>query len=194
MNRREFAGHLATGGLAVAVLGGGLSLEGCSVWTEIEQWVPVGIAAFESVVVLVAPLAAPGINALAETVKAGFASLAAAVDSYISAPAAQKATFLAKVQLIFEDISQNLQAFLNAVNVGTSNPIIKIVLGLVNIILSTIAGFVNRITPASSIKTTSLKMGGQVIVVTPKLRNKNQFKKDFNAECIADGHPEAQIQ
>jgi hypothetical protein len=190
ISRREF-GRLAGAVTLVLASAASIELSGCNVWTDIETWVPVGIAAFESVVTLVAPLASPAVTAIAETVKAGFAALAAAVNQYISAPASQKTTFLAKVQLIFEDIATNLQGFLNAVNVGTSNPIIKIVLGLVNIILSTIAGFVSQIGPATASRV--LRLAGQSTTVTPVNRTKKSFKRDFNAACVAAGHPEAEI-
>src|SRR6516164_10342155 len=113
MNRRELLGA----GVLVLASGVTLSLEGCDVWSEIEQWVPTGIAAFEQIVTLVAPVAAPGIDAIAEAVKAAFSVLAAAVDQYRNAPADQKATLLQKVILAFNLVSTNLQQFLNAINV-----------------------------------------------------------------------------
>lgn len=193
MNRREFGRIAGIGVLAATVGGSTIALDGCNVWTEIEQWLPTGIAAFESVVVLVAPLAAPGIDAIAEAVKAAFAVLSAAVDQYRNAPADQKATFLQKVTLAFELVSSNLQQFLSAINVASTNPIIAIVLGLVKIILSTIMGFVNRIAPSSSTASRSMKMGGQSITVTPVLRSRAKFKADFNSELVAAGHPELQV-
>lgn len=193
MTRRSFGQASTLAFLAFGFLGSLFTMVGCNVWTEIEQWVPVGITAFESVITLVAPMASPGLNAIAETVKAGFAALAAAVDQYIAAPAADKATLLQKVQLIFEDVSTNLQNFLNAVNIPGANPIVKVVLGLVNIILSTIAGFVNRIGAPAAIASRRLTLAGQSVVVSPVFRTKKSFKHDFNVVCIDNGHPEAQI-
>ena len=107
MNRRQFVGSLSAGAAALAI-GSSLELEGCnaaSVWKDIETWLPAGISSFEAIVTLVAPLAAPGIDAIAETVKAAFAVLSGAVDSYINAPAADKATWLQRVELAFNDVT-----------------------------------------------------------------------------------------
>jgi len=189
MNRRELLGA----GVLVLASGVTLSLEGCDVWSEIEQWVPTGIAAFEQIVILVAPVAAPGIDAIAEAVKAAFSVLAAAVDQYRNAPADQKATLLQKVILAFNLVSTNLQQFLNAINVPGSSPIVKIVLGLVNIILSTIMGFVNRIQPTPATAAVRLTLSGQSVNVTPVVRSRAKFKSDWNAACVQAGHPEMQV-
>jgi hypothetical protein len=193
ISRREFAGTLAAGALAGTAGVSGFLVGGCngSIWGEIQTWVPVGISAFEQVLTLIAPLAAPGIDAIAELVKAGFSVLAGAISQYINAPAADKATFLQKVQLAFKDVSDNLQAFLNAVNVSGSNPIIKVVLGLVSIILSTIASFMAQIGPTPA--PIALTLGGTRMDVTPVKRTVKQFKQDFNNALVDAGHPELRI-
>jgi len=193
--RRQFFSHLAQGAGVLALAGTGMELGGCSlgsVWAQIQAWVPAGIAAFESVVTLVAPLAAPGIDTIATTVQAGFAALAAAVNQYLNAPAASKATLEQKVLLIFSQLQGDLQAFLSAVNVAGTNPIVKIVLGLISIIVSTITGFLGQIgTPP--VTPASLTLGGSTIAITPASRNRAQFVKDFNAACVAAGHLELEI-
>jgi len=191
MNRRKFVGALASGAAAVAL---GTSMEGCtlgSVWAEIQAWVPAGVAAFESIVTLVVPLAAPGINTIATTVEAGFAALAAAVNQYLNAPAASKATLEQKVLLIFSQLQGDLQAFLSAVNVDGTNPIVKIVLGLISIIVSTITGFLGQIgTPPPA---ATMRMAGVSLNITPSARNRAKFVKDFNTACVAAGHSELAI-
>jgi phage-related protein len=199
MNRREFVGHLTVGPAALALCSGFIaatiaSLEGCnagSVWTQIQTWVPVGISAFEQILILVAPLAAPGIDVIAEAVKAGFSVLAGAISQYINAPAADKVTLLQKVQLAFQDVSQNLQAFLTAINVAGTNPIVKVVLGLVSIILSTIASFMSQIGPTPA--PVALRAAGTQVDVVPVKRSLKQFKADFNAALVAAGHPELRV-
>lgn len=188
MNRRQFVGNLTAGAAALAI-GSSLTLGGCSaagVWNDIKTWLPTGIASFEAIMMLVAPLAAPGIDAIAEMVKAAFAVLSAAVDQYIAAPAAEKQGWLAKVQLAFTDVTQNIQQFLTAVG-ASANPVVKLVLALATIILSTISAFLGKIGPTPA--TFSL----QGAVVPPVLRNRKSFVSDFNAACIDGGHPEMVI-
>jgi len=186
MNRRKFVGAL-TG--AAILAGTTITLEGCNVWADIQAWVPAGIAAFESVVTLVAPMAAPALNTIATTVEAGFSALAAAVNQYINAPAASKATFKQKVLLIFSQLQGDLQAFLAAVNIEQTNPIVKIVLGLVEIIVSTITGFLEQIgTPVAA---PTMKLGGASLTISPVQRNRKQFVAAFNAACA--GHQELWI-
>lgn len=189
MNRRKFVGSLASGAAAIALAGGSLELAGCNVWAEIQAWVPAGVAAFESVVTLVAPLAAPAINTLATTVEAGFSALAAAVNQYINAPAASKATFKDKVLLIFSQLQGDLQAFLSAVNIDAANPILKIVLGLVDIIVSTITGFLTQI--GAPVPAPTMKLASVSITISPVKRDRKQFVKAFNAACV--GHQELWI-
>jgi hypothetical protein len=194
MNRRQFAGHLAKGSLAVAVLGGTLSLEACpgakTVWDDIKTWLPTGIASFEAIMALVVPLAAPGINAIAEIVKAAFATLSAAVDQYMNAPADQKATWLGRVETAFKDVTDNIQAFLTALG-QSSNPIVKLVLVIATIILSTISAFLGKIGPTPV--AFKLKLGQEEVLVVPVLRDRKKFVADFNAACVSGGHAELQI-
>lgn len=191
MNRREFVGSL-TGGAALLVMSGGamLTLEGCNVWTDIKTWVPIGISAFESIVSLVTPLAAPGIDAIAQLVEAGFASLAGAVDDYINAPASQKTTFAEKVKLILTDIGNNIQGFLSAIG-ESNNPIVKVVAELISVILNTIAGFASDIPGlgATAFRPT-FHVGARTIQVTAVKETRKSFIKTFNAACLANGHPE----
>lgn len=188
--RRGFIKLVGFGTVALTTVG----LESCNIggiWSQIQVWVPVGIAAFEQVLALVAPLAAPGIDAIAELVKAGFAALASAVNQYINAPAADKITLKAKVLLIFSQLSGDIQSFLNAVKVEGTNPIVKVILGLVGIILSTISGFISQIGPTPA--PASLRLGGASVQVVPVKRSLKQFKSDFNAALVDAGHPELQI-
>jgi hypothetical protein len=189
ITRREFAKLTGVGSLALAGTGA-LALEGCDVWNEIQAWVPAAISAFEQIVTLVAPLSSPAIVAIAQTVEAGFSALAAAVNQYINAPAASKATFADKVRLIFSQLTGDIQAFLSAIN-ESANPVVKLALALVSIIVSTIMGFMSRI--GTSVASPSLKVGAVVVSVTPAQRNRKQFVSAFNSACTAGGHPELQI-
>ena len=192
MNRRQFVGNLTAGAAALAI-GSSFTLVGCNaagVWKDIETWLPAGISSFEAIVTLVAPLAAPGIDAIAETVKAAFAVLSGAVDQYINSPAADKATWLLKVETAFNDVTQNIQNFLTAIG-QTGNPIVKLALALAQIILSTISSFIGQIGPTPAPAT--LRVGEQTVTVVPVSRNRKTFVSDFNSACIQAGHPELEI-
>ena len=192
--RRQF---ISTGGaiLASATTVPVFAMFTCNstdVWHSIEIWVPTGIAAFEQILNLVAPLQAPGIDAIAELVKAGFASLSAAVDQYINAPAASKATLAQKIILIFNDITANIQSFINALG-ASANPIVKIAVALITIIVSTIEGFLSQIMPNPPAPA-SFKVGRESVVITPVHRDRKGFVADFNEVARANGHPELAIR
>lgn len=190
LSRREFGQMAGSAGIAAFTLSA-IELEGCNaanVWNDIKTWLPTGIASFEAIVALF-----PGAAALipiAETVKAAFAVLSAAVDQYINAPPADKITWLQKVELAFTDVTQNIQAFLTAIG-QTGSPAVKLALAIANIILSTIAAFIGKIGPTPAPAT--LRAAGQSVTVSPVYRNRKQFVTDFNAACIAEGHPELEI-
>ena len=193
LTRREFAA-IAVGELIGAAGIAGFVVGGCNaagVWSEIETWLPKGIASFEAIVTLVDPIASPTIVAAAELVRAGFAVLSAAVDQYIAAPAADKATFLGKVQTAFTAVTQNINQFLAAIG-QSAKPIVKLAVALATIILSTIEGFMQQIGPAPVPAT--LRVGAETVTVAPVQRNKKTFIADFNAACVAGGHPELSIR
>jgi hypothetical protein len=190
MNRRQFATSAALGFAGILLAG----TEGCNsedVWHEIEGWVPVGIQAFESVVALVAPLAAPGIDAIATMVEAGFSAVAAAIDAYLNAPAADKATFAQKLILAFQSLTGQIQNFLTALG-QSSNPIVKVAVMLIGIIVSTIEGFLNQIMPAPPANAT-FKVGERTIEIPPVRRSRKTFISQFNEQCVASGHPELEL-
>jgi hypothetical protein len=190
MNRRMFVGTLSTGAAAIA-LAGTSACNPTDVWHEIEAWVPLGITAFESILALVAPLAAPGIDAIATLVKAGFSTLAAAIDAYLNAPAADKATFAQKVQLAFQDLVNNIQAFLTAIGQSTS-PIVTEAVALIQIIVETIEGFLGQIMPTPT-PVATFHLGGKSMVVTPVRRNRASFISAFNEVCNANNIPAARL-
>ena len=194
LTRREF-GAIATGELVGAAGLAGFVLTGCpqaaSVWNDIKTWLPKGITSFEAIVTLVDPALAAVVAPIATLVNAGFAQLSADVDQYIAAPAADKATWLAKVQLAFGIVTQNLQAFLTAIGQST-NPLVILAVQLANILLSTIMGFIGKIGPTPA--AIRLTAGSQTIAVVPVVRNKAQFMAAFNAACVAGGHPELSIR
>lgn len=192
MNRRSFAQRLL---MFLAVGSSAVFMTGCNVFTDILNWIPVGLTALNGIITVLGPLIPPGAASIITIIKAAFADLQAAITQYnADTNPADKATLLAKIRTFLADIVNNFQAFLNALNLG-NNPIINIVIGLANIIISAIEGFMNQIPPVSSAVTlATLKLGSKTVTVTPKFyKNVGDFKKDYNSFAMSNGHPEIKI-
>lgn len=191
--RRGFNKTLGLGSLFV-LIGSSLSLEGCSVFDSILTWVPIGLTALQGIVTVLGPLIGPAAGIIT-LIKAAFADLSAAVSAYKNdTNPADKATLLAKIRTFLGDIVNNFQTFFNALNIG-NNPILNIVIGLANVILAAIEGFMGQL-PATGTKTptTSFHVGTRQLTVTPKFYNRvSDFKHDYNAVASAGGHPEISI-
>jgi hypothetical protein len=158
-------------------------------------WIPVGIAAVDSIVALLGPLVPPGAAAIITLVKAGFASLSAVVAEYnADTNVADKATLLAKIRTLLKDIADNFGTFLNQLNLGT-NPIVIIVMGLARIILNALAGFLGQLPAGPTAMATSVRIGNQTLTITPKYyKNVKDFKSDFNAVATINHHPEIALR
>jgi len=193
VNRRTFASRIGSFALLAFAGGFSLSLTGCSVFTNILNWIPVGLSAIDSIVALLGPLVPPGATAILTIVKAAFADLSAAISQYnADTNPADKATLLAKIKTVLKDIADNFQSFLNALNLG-NNPLVAIVIGLANIILSAIMGFMGQLPAVPTTKT--VKVGSQTQPIVPKVyKSPADFKKAFNSVCVTLNHPEAELK
>jgi len=191
MNRRSFIKISSTGVLSFAI-GSVATLDGCTVFDDILTWVPIGLTAIQGIVTVLGPLISPGALTILALIKAGFADLSAAVSEYNNdTNPADKANLLSKIRTILADIVSNFQAFLDALNLG-DNPIINIVIGLANIVISAIEGFMNQLpSTKSTALTTRLSLGSKSITVTPKFyKSVKDFKKDYNSFALANNHGE----
>jgi hypothetical protein len=183
-------------------MGGVVLLEGCSVssvFTDLLNWIPVGEAALNGIVTLLqgAGVIPPGVSAIVTTIEAAFAQLEADVKLYqsINPPPAGA---LAKVEAAIEILIQNFQTFLQSINVSDS-VLLTTIVGLVQIIMSTIAAFQAQM-PASTlgVKThllgASFRVGANSYTFAPKHRTRRAFKKDWNKVATAGGHPEIEMK
>lgn len=187
VGRRQFVGHLTRSAAAVALSSAVVSMSGCSVWTDILNWVPVGEAALNSILSILSAngitVAAPGL-AIIQTIEAGFTALVAAIKEYQSTTPPPVGT-LAKIETILTDIADNFSTFLKSLNI--SGGLLGVIVGLAQVVLSTIAGFMGQLptpTPATAAHAAvrSLTVGSaQPVVVVPVHRTRRAFKKDFNA-------------
>lgn len=192
--RREFV-KISGGALAMVGAGGlGLMTSGCNVFTDIENWVPVGIATFNSLVTLlenagvINPVAGAPITAAIGLVQAGFAQIVADVKAY-QAIQPPPAGALAKIQAALQVVDSNFQAFLASINVS-DNKLLQLVVGLAGIILSAIGGFINQLSGTSPVIGREYTVARQKISVTPKLYTVRAFKKAWNVAVSSGGHPE----
>jgi hypothetical protein len=185
--RREFTGHLVGSAAALALGGATLSLEGCgNIWTNILNWIPVGEAALNSILsVLTANgvLIVPGLQAIVSLIEAGFAALTAAIKEY-QATVPPPVGALAKIETAFADIVNNFKTFLASLNVNGG--LLAIIIGIGQVVLSTIAAFMGQLPAASSLKRTVLlgdtfRVGVGMGTIVPKSRTRGRFKRDVNA-------------
>jgi hypothetical protein len=196
LTRREFSKRTGTGLLALAT-GLSFTLTGCNVFDSIANWIPTGIAAINGIITVLGALVPPQALVIISLVKAALADLAATVNQYRNdTEPTHKDTLLHKIRTILADIVQNFQSFLDALNLG-SNPIEAVVIGLANIILSAIAGFIGQLPapPAGTVPVaTTFHVGGRQMPITPKLyKNNKGFIADYNQVAEIFHHPEIDL-
>lgn len=185
MNRREFVGSIGKGAAIIALGGATIEMSGCNVFNDIENWIPVGEAAVNSILSTLAANnigISPTAAAVVKDVFASFDALKAAIAEYKSTTP-PPAGALAKVQTAFKDITDQLGTFLQNVQLPGGN-IVTLVVGLANVVFSTIAAFANQLPTngATIAAPTRYRVSGLEYGVVPKSRSRRAFKHDFNAE------------
>jgi hypothetical protein len=170
------------------------ALMGCGLFSDILTWTSVAGVALDGIVTVLGSFMPPGGVAAIKGIKAFLADLAGAVTQYQNdTNPADKATLLAKIRTLLGDIATNFQSFLAQLNLG-NNPIVTLVLGLAQVILSAIMGFLGQLPATGRTLSTSLTLGGKTLVVTPKYYKRvSQFRDEYNAVCSANGHAEIEI-
>jgi hypothetical protein len=192
-----FTKHAGTG-LLVLASGVSLTLEGCNLAQNIENWAPVGQSAFDGIISLLqgVGLVSPAISLLIPVIDTAFTDLIADAKAYGSVNPPPAGT-LAKLEEVFNLIVGNLQSLFAQLQV--TNPIINVVLSLGKIIFETIAGFIKQL-PAAVQSRMQAKLNGQfkvgvlTVPFTPVHRTVRQFKKAFNSAAKAAGHPEIELK
>jgi hypothetical protein len=186
-SRRAFGKQLFTFFAMLSVLGRTFTLAGCtgSIWSQILTWIPVGEASLNSILsVLTANgvLVAPGLQAIVSLIEAGFTALTAAIKEY-QATTPPPVGVLAKIETAFADIVNNFKTFLASLNVNGG--LLSIIVGIAQVVLSTIAAFMGQLPAASSLRRTvllgdSFRVGVGMGTIVPKSRTRGQFKRDVN--------------
>jgi hypothetical protein len=158
---------------------------GCNVFTDIENWVPVGETAVNSILsVLTANgiLVTPAISGIVTLVEAGFNALIAAIKEYQSTTPPPVGA-LQKIQTAFQDISDQFSAFVGQLS-GVAGKVLTVVVALVKVVISTIGGFVGEL-PASAASVLAKVSMNSAIATPPVHRTRRGFKKDFNSTLDA---------
>lgn len=188
LTRREFGKSVGKAAVVVSLGTNVLMLDGCNVAQDIINWEPVAAGALSGIISI---LTANGISinppvTLALTaVKAALADMVAAAQEY-EATTPPPVGALAKLETALQDVVDNFGSFLSNLNLPGGN-IYNLVTGLAQIILGTIAGFLNQLPAAAAAKVSiafsSFKVNGTVVSVKPVSHpTKRGFKKSWNAE------------
>jgi len=181
MNRRIFTKLASKTLLLMLTMGNALFLAGCSVWSDILNWIPVGEAALNSILALLSAngvAIAPALQAIVTLIETAFNDLTAAVKEYQSTTP-PPAGALAKVQAAFKAITDQFSNFLS--QLGVSGGLLSVIAGIAQIVFSTIAGFVNQLpTTVALSQRSTVAVGSKSFPVVAKKRNVSQFKHDVN--------------
>lgn len=174
--------HLIKTSILVVAFGSTLFQTGCSLWQNILSFVPVGEAALNSILALLAAngvAVAPALQAIVQLIETAFNDLVAAVKEYESTTP-PPAGALAKIQAAFKAITDNFSNFLQ--QLGVSGGLLAVIAGIAQIIFSTIAGFVNQLpTTAQISQRSTVRVASKDFPVVAKKRSASQFKHDVNS-------------
>lgn len=201
ITRRDFAKRTGLGLLVAAVGGSMFSMEGCNFAGDILNWAPIGLAAFNSLVTMLETFgiinpAAPALGILVAAVRTAFADLIADVQFYQSIQPPPVGA-VAKIQAVLTILAQNIKNLFGQINT-TAAPIVNLIIGLSQLLLGVIAGFLNKINSQLGIKTATLSntfsVGGQTVSYLPLQISQKAFKSQFNNICASQGHYEMYLK
>ena len=202
IGRRSFVrgtGRLLLAGTAAAFL----PMTGCDWVKFLRDYIPVinsGISTIESFFGAALPL---GVSAILDGVKAVLLDIETACTDYENAPAASKATILGKIQTFLKGVVDGFQNVLD--HFGSIGPVPGIILGVINIVISTLAWLISKFSNAASVKLLTLSrvqlqvrvgygpQGNSVIIITPVQRSQDQFRYEINTLMAANGRSDIVI-
>jgi hypothetical protein len=159
---------------------------GCNVYDDLENWITVGIASLNSIVVI---LKANGITPASAIVNAILGALNATRNAIVEYKSTTPPPVgaVAKIETALKDVVDNFTAFLRSLSLGDVG-LFSLISGLLQIIFSTIAGFQNKLpvltlSPQNKLST-SMAIAAQVsgVPVVAQHRTVRQFKKDWNTQ------------
>jgi len=167
---------------------------GCGIFSDILAWTNIAGIAIDGIVNVLGPFMPPGGGQIIQLIKAFLTDLAGTVTEYENdTNPADKATLLAKIRTLLGDIATNFQSFLAQINLG-ANPIVNVVIGLAQVILAAIAGFLGQLPTPATIPLRFSVSGKPLVVAPVYYKRVSDFKAAYNAVCIADGHTELELR
>jgi hypothetical protein len=197
ITRRTFSRMLLLGTVGVS-----LPQSGCNVEADLIDFIPYITEALGAITKILGSLMPPPAALIITGIEASLSLLSAALAEYKSDPnPTDKATTLAKIETFLTDIGDNFQAFLDAL--GAAGPIASVVLGIIQVVLSTISWFAGEFSSAAPATAAArpailalargrqLRATNQYLYITPTKRSIKEFKRDFNAVVYTNGHAEA---
>lgn len=170
----------------------GSSIFGLAGCISLSALINIIVSALASLQTLLGSLIPPAAAVILTAVKAGLADLSAAIAQYDAAPASEKTTLLAKIDLLLTDIVSNFQLFINQVLPGAGT-LVTVIEGIVELILSTIAGIRGDFPQSSTLSAMSIRMSRGTVAIVPVRRDAKRFKKSFNTLVANAGYPQAEI-
>lgn len=189
LNRREFNKRAI---LIMAAAGAGVTVAGCNVIKDIEDWVPVGITAFkgiESVLAANGFALTPAQQLIANATLAALTDLQMACAEYLATTPPPVGT-AQKVETFLRDVVNNFSGFLQSLNLPVGS-LLDLIAGLVMVVLSTLAGFQNELMAKLGTKVQFVggtaqigeHMAAGMLSIKPQQRTHKQFVKDWNGCC-----------
>lgn len=179
MNRRKFVGHLVGGAAGLSLAGTTLTLDGCSALSDLESWVPVGLAAFDGLAAVVDTV----FTTVAATVDALWASVNAAISAY-QHTADPTATTLDKVIAALDALAGGLTQALASLPVSIPAAVLTAAKAALSLLIATLKSIQARLEPTPSPVAANVKAA---IATTTPAKNTKDFVNKFNAIMAANG-------
>lgn len=195
MTRRQFN----VGAFTIAIFSSVL-MAGCNVMQDIVNWIPVGIGSVNALLNLLSAagiVLGPGVTLTIGLIQAGFADLQNAILEY-QATTPPPAGTLAKIDTFLSDLVSNWQNVVNQLPPLTGS-LVSLVAGLIELVISTIQGFINGLPPATSAQLVKTKRAfrpnmpfqGQTITLIAVKRSRRQYVREWNK--LVGEHKEARL-
>ena len=189
VTRRSFSTWLLLFAVGIAAF----TMSGCNVLQDLIDYIPWIVRALQSISSIVGPFMPAPAATILGIITGALTDLQAACVQYQGDPLpADKANLLAEIKTFLKDIANNFQLFLNAL--ATAGPVLGVVLGIIQVVLSTLGWFSGSL-PVSATATAmqmpmTLRASNQILYIIPQKRSLKQFKQDFNTVVQNNGHPE----
>jgi hypothetical protein len=177
MNRRQFTAHL----VASAVFAGmGITMTACSALSDLETWVPVGLAAFDGVAADVDA----AFTAVATTVDALWAAVENAISLY-QHTTDPTTTTLDKVIATLDALAGGLTQALAALPISIPAGVLAAAKAALALLIATLVSIRNRLQPTT---TATIKPEIKAIAATTTpAKSTRDFVNKFNAIMATNG-------